>query len=375
VLRGGVVAALVVCFGVAAGASAGLAEPMPAVAQAPAASRDRVVALQEAREADRAAIGEIALAVRARADAARLDAVGADVPAAQLAVLEELTLQVAEMTRTVVPDAAPSLLTPSDPLAASTPVALTTDDGVLAAASRQADRVASLGSSAAQVVALDVGDPEAVDLALPQVSHATDAQALALRRAVVALANAAAEVTRTAAENRAAAAAAAAAAQAAAEEAARQAAAAAAAKAAAEAARQAGERSVDGYLNGEIPASALCAIPWAPSETLRCDAEATLEQMNAAYAAAFGTNLVIGDSYRSYEEQLQCRAEKGSLCADPGTSNHGWGLAVDFGGDAHNGGTASYQWLVDNAGTYGWRHPDWASATYEPWHWEYGTTD
>ena len=46
----------------------------------------------------------------------------------------------------------------------------------------------------------------------------------------------------------------------------------------------------------------------------------------------FGQNIGITDGYRSYDEQVQCRLEKGSLCANPGTSNHGWGKAVDIGG-------------------------------------------
>ena len=45
----------------------------------------------------------------------------------------------------------------------------------------------------------------------------------------------------------------------------------------------------------------------------------------------FGQNIGITDGYRSYDEQVACRLEKGSLCANPGTSNHGWGKAVDIG--------------------------------------------
>ena len=73
-----------------------------------------------------------------------------------------------------------------------------------------------------------------------------------------------------------------------------------------------------------------------------------------------------------------CRLEKGSLCANPGTSNHGWGKAVDIGGCCGiNSGTGpAFDWLTTNAGRYGWNHPAWAQAggsKPEPWHWEYGS--
>ena len=52
--------------------------------------------------------------------------------------------------------------------------------------------------------------------------------------------------------------------------------------------------------------------------------------------------------------------------AVPGTSNHGWGLAVDI--DTGEQGTESkvYQWMKENAGDYGFR-----TISNEPWHWEY----
>jgi LAS superfamily LD-carboxypeptidase LdcB len=151
--------------------------------------------------------------------------------------------------------------------------------------------------------------------------------------------------------------------------------AAAAAAAAAEAARKEAQRtSLDSYSNGQIPASALADLAFAPGQQLRADAAESLEQLNVAFTAAFGTNLVITDSYRSYGQQVACRAQKGSLCATPGTSNHGNGTAIDLGGNAYSFGTDQHDWMLAHAEEYGWTLPDWARATGskpEPWHWEY----
>ena len=92
----------------------------------------------------------------------------------------------------------------------------------------------------------------------------------------------------------------------------------------------------------------------------------------------FGQNIGITDGYRSYDEQVQCRLEKGSLCANPGTSNHGWGKAVDIGAccGINTGTGPAFDWLTANASRYGWNHPAWAQAggsKPEPWHWEYGS--
>jgi hypothetical protein len=132
-----------------------------------------------------------------------------------------------------------------------------------------------------------------------------------------------------------------------------------------------------GYQNGRIPATALCPIQVKPALQLECGAATAFDQLNTAFKAQFGQDIGITDGYRSYDEQVQCRLEKGSLCANPGTSNHGWGKAVDIGGccGINTGTGAAFDWLTTNASRYGWNHPDWAQAggsKPEPWHWEYG---
>jgi murein DD-endopeptidase MepM/ murein hydrolase activator NlpD len=128
-----------------------------------------------------------------------------------------------------------------------------------------------------------------------------------------------------------------------------------------------------GYSNGLIPQSQLCALP--NGHSLRCDAAAAYQQLASAYKQAFGNSLCITDSYRSYSSQVSLYGRKPSLAALPGTSNHGWGVAVDLCGGVDKFGTAQYQWMVSHAGAYGWVHPNWAKQggnREEPWHWEFG---
>ncbi|GAA4707181.1 hypothetical protein GCM10023198_31980 [Promicromonospora umidemergens] len=136
-------------------------------------------------------------------------------------------------------------------------------------------------------------------------------------------------------------------------------------------------KTAKSYGNGQIPSNVLCDLGWAQDEKLRCDAAASLEDLNGAFRAAFGRNLDLTDGYRSYTEQVSVAASKGALAAVPGTSNHGLGQAVDLSGGIESFGTAEHAWMVANAGKYGWKLPAWAQAggsKPEAWHWEYGTS-
>ena len=131
------------------------------------------------------------------------------------------------------------------------------------------------------------------------------------------------------------------------------------------------------YGNGQIPSSVLCGLSWAPDEQLRCDAAAGFEDLNGDFRAAFGRDLAVTDGYRSYPEQVTVAATRGGLAAVPGTSNHGWGQAVDLSGGIESFGSAEHSWMVANAGKHGWNLPFWAQAggsKPEAWHWEYGTS-
>ena len=119
------------------------------------------------------------------------------------------------------------------------------------------------------------------------------------------------------------------------------------------------------YGNGKIPASALQEVGstghrlWAPAAT-------ALNQL-IADAKAQGVTIGITDSYRSYESQVDVAARKGlysegGLAAVPGTSDHGWGMAVDLDLDS-----TAQAWMRQNAGRYGFEE----DTPREPWHWAY----
>jgi hypothetical protein len=130
---------------------------------------------------------------------------------------------------------------------------------------------------------------------------------------------------------------------------------------------------VSRYPNGAIPTSALC--PVASGHYLRADAAYALGQLGDAYAERWGSSLCLTDSYRTFDSQISLFGTKPGLAAVPGTSNHGWGTAVDLCGGIESFGSAPHQWMRDNAPLYGWFHPSWAQAggsRPEPWHWEFG---
>ncbi len=129
------------------------------------------------------------------------------------------------------------------------------------------------------------------------------------------------------------------------------------------------------YPNGQIPLAALCPLWAAPGHDLRADAAYAFDQLSTAYAQQFGRPICVTDSYRSYDEQVRLKAEKPSLAATPGTSNHGWGTAVDLCGGVESFDAPEHAWLLINAPAYGWFHPSWAEpqgSRPEPWHWEFG---
>ncbi|PWW21275.1 cell wall-associated NlpC family hydrolase [Geodermatophilus normandii] len=128
-----------------------------------------------------------------------------------------------------------------------------------------------------------------------------------------------------------------------------------------------------GWSNGRIPAEALCPI--ARGHALRCDAAAGYAALGRAYEAAFGSPLCITDSYRSMAAQVDAFRRKPVLAAVPGTSNHGWALAVDLCGGINVAGTPQWTWMTGHAGQFGFVNPDWArpgGEKPEPWHWEFG---
>lgn len=129
-----------------------------------------------------------------------------------------------------------------------------------------------------------------------------------------------------------------------------------------------------GGANGRLASDDMCRLPWAKRHVLRADAAVAFAKLNEAYMRQFGDSITLTDSYRSYAQQVSVRRRKPALAAVPGTSQHGWGLAVDI-ADGVNERNDRYYWLRKNAPRYGWDNPPWArqggSGKYEPWHWEF----
>ncbi|MEM9746789.1 MAG: M15 family metallopeptidase [Actinomycetota bacterium] len=140
-----------------------------------------------------------------------------------------------------------------------------------------------------------------------------------------------------------------------------------------------GARSVGGYGrleppavlkaigNGRLPPSTLTPLTNQSYHELYAPAAAAWDNL-VATAAADGIEIRITDSYRDYDEQVDLVRRKGlysegGLGARPGTSNHGWGLAVD----ADVTDRATYEWLSTHGPRFGWVE----SVPREPWHWEF----
>jgi hypothetical protein len=130
-----------------------------------------------------------------------------------------------------------------------------------------------------------------------------------------------------------------------------------------------------GHSNGYIPVEVLTTLSWPTGQQrLHQNAARDLEALNVAYQARFRANISVTDSYRDFAAQVRVKAEKGYLAATPGTSNHGWALAVDLGGGINTFGSDQYDWMKANAPSYRWIHPAWAEpngSKPEAWHWEY----
>jgi hypothetical protein len=149
-------------------------------------------------------------------------------------------------------------------------------------------------------------------------------------------------------------------------------------------ASRSGERSVlpgcDGVAkitdapNGQLPRSVLCSL-WDSRHSLRADAAVSIAKLNIAYKQRFGDDICLTDSYRTLASQQRLASIKPGLAAEPGTSNHGWGLAVDLCDGIESAGSSRYAWMRDNAPAYGWDNPIWArpggSGPQEAWHWEF----
>lgn len=119
--------------------------------------------------------------------------------------------------------------------------------------------------------------------------------------------------------------------------------------------------------NGRLPKKDLARIYHPSLELyLRKDAAAAFNTMNLIARRLKVPLYATGpiSAYRSYEQQLEAKRLYGSNAATPGTSNHGWGLAVDI-------PETKQQIMINQIGAkFGWQKK-WSDASWEPWHFKW----
>ncbi|MCW2543556.1 MAG: hypothetical protein JWM40_1108 [Frankiales bacterium] len=133
-------------------------------------------------------------------------------------------------------------------------------------------------------------------------------------------------------------------------------------------------KPVTGQQNGNLDPASLCPLWMGGGATAKGTAAAAFNKMSKYHAATVGSPLCVTGGYRSYQRQVELYREKPGLAAVPGTSEHGWGNAIDFCGGVQDSGSAASAWMRRNAGSFGWFHPSWAEPSGskpEPWHWEF----
>lgn len=122
------------------------------------------------------------------------------------------------------------------------------------------------------------------------------------------------------------------------------------------------------YPNGELPAEVLCAVTgkYTGSTALRGDAGLALEATLARMSDLGLAQPCVAAGYRSLADQENIAALRGYLVAEPGSSVHGAGLAVDLCAVDGNP-TDQYADFAAVAAQFGWAQP----AEAQPWHFEY----
>lgn len=133
-------------------------------------------------------------------------------------------------------------------------------------------------------------------------------------------------------------------------------------------------KPVEGQQNGNLDPASLCPLWMGGGAKAKGTAAAAFNRMSKYHAATVGSPLCVTGGYRSYQRQVELYREKPGLAAVPGTSEHGWGNAIDFCGGVQDSHSAASSWMRKNAGNFGWFHPSWAEPSGskpEAWHWEF----
>lgn len=150
------------------------------------------------------------------------------------------------------------------------------------------------------------------------------------------------------------------------------------------------------FKNGTVPDDKLVGING--SSYFKLHPEAALQYNRLLTAAAkAGYKWITSSAYRDFDNQLSCFRKYGEgRAAIPGSSPHGWGVAVDISelckmqqqkarslkmavakpapAQYVRTNSSLYKWLSQNAPLYGWYNPYRLadnSGMDESWHWEY----
>ncbi|BDZ49302.1 hypothetical protein GCM10025867_15430 [Frondihabitans sucicola] len=152
----------------------------------------------------------------------------------------------------------------------------------------------------------------------------------------------------------------------------------------------AASKSWGGYPNGKIPLTSLSKVS---NGWLRPDAATAYNSLASAFKTKFKKPLSVTEGYRTYDTQKSIFTSRytahstpqkkdvewagkywvqkphTSVAAVPGTSVHGWALAVDFGANVNKAGSTEKKWADANGPKYGW-YPI-GNTFGEPWHFEF----
>ena len=121
--------------------------------------------------------------------------------------------------------------------------------------------------------------------------------------------------------------------------------------------------------------------PVSPGDTYR-----TYGAQEQLFRRRYTPGLIPGRPTKRWDGSIWSLRPGMAPAAVPGTSNHGWGLAVDVatGGDtavaidpSHGQSTEgrnAYRWLVNNYERFGWSH-EYTNPSDEPWHIRYVAGD
>lgn len=103
----------------------------------------------------------------------------------------------------------------------------------------------------------------------------------------------------------------------------------------------------------------------------------TYLQQEALFRSRYTLEVLKSRPTKRWNGETWYQLPKTASAAVPGTSNHGWGLAVDFaeeldGDVAPESVSARFvKWMIKNASAYGFS----AELQSEPWHWRYVAGD